>query len=144
MKVVERYEPEPKNLLGFDQMTDVSAREIAAAVATAIFFDWSGVFGESGIFERERAMPRERGSITRNPCGQDAVEHVHSARDHFDHLGRRSEPHRIPRAAERKKRLGAFDSPHHLGLRLPHAHAANGVAVEFHLHERTGAAFAQV
>ena len=76
--------------------------------------------------------------------GQDAVEHVHAARDQLEHLRRRAQAHRVARFVRGQMRLAPFDRLHHLRFRFAHAHSADGVAVEIHRGQRLRARAPQI
>ena len=63
MQVVEGDQTQPENFLGFDEMTDVTARVLLAGRAGAILLDWILVARELGVLQIERARTRERGTI---------------------------------------------------------------------------------
>src|SRR5262249_26965749 len=111
-------------------MANVAAREFAAGVTRAVFFNGPFVQRELCVLKIERACGGQRVSIAREPLRQYASEHVHPSRDHFRELGRRPDSHRVTRLVRWKKWFSRFTGPLHSLLRLPHAPPANGVAVE--------------
>src|ERR1700733_11362300 len=53
VQVVERDQTQAQNLLGFDEVAQVAARELAAGRAGAAFFNRALIVGEGRIFEIE-------------------------------------------------------------------------------------------
>jgi len=125
------------------QMPQVRAGEIFAGITFAPFLNWPEVgFIETGL-DVDGAFGRERRSVARDARGQNAVEHIHAARDEFDHLRGRAEAHGVSRFVRRQKRFGVLDGFHHLGFGFTDAHTADGVAVEIQRDQRLGAFFAE-
>src|SRR5262245_28968474 len=115
-------------------MANVTAREFAAGGTRAGFFDRSFVQRELCILQIQRACGCERRAISGESRWQHAIEHVHSPRDHFHHLRRRAESHRITWFVRRQKRFGRFNRTHHLLFWFTYAHPADRVSVEIELH----------
>src|SRR5262245_66339857 len=111
-------------------MANVAAREFAAGVTRAVFFNGPFIQRELCVLKIERACGGERRSIAREARRQYAIEHVHPARDHFQELRRRAESHRVTWLVRWQKWFSRFNGHLHFLLRLTHAHPANGVAVE--------------
>ena len=137
-------QPEPEDLAAREQVADVGAREVAAAVALAALLHRPLVEGVLRRLDRDVAAARDRGAVARDARGDDAVEHVHSARDALRHLAHHAEPHHVARAVLRQVRHARLDRAVHLLLRLADRDAAHGVAVEADLHQLLGAAAADV
>src|SRR5207237_110250 len=81
------------------------------------------------VFQIERAGRSERGAIPRESRWQYAIEHVHAARDHFQQLRWRAEPHRVTRLVAWQERLARVDSAEHFFFRFADTDSANCVAM---------------
>src|SRR5262249_3888319 len=92
-------------------MANVAAREFAAGVTRAVFFNGPFVQRELCVLKIERACGGERRSIAREARRQYAIEHVHPARDHFQELRRRAESHRVTRLVRWQKMVRPITGP---------------------------------
>ena len=125
-------------------MAEVGAGEILAGIALATLLDRGGVLGERGVFEIEGSAGSEGGAVAGEAGGENAVEHVHAAGDHFEDLRRGAEAHRVTRVGFRQEGNGILDGGEHLGFGFADTHTADGVAIEADVNERAGAFFAEV
>ena len=144
MEVVDREQAQTEDFLGFHQVAQVGAGEIFAGVALAAFLDRGGVLGERGVFEIEGSAGGEGGAVAGEAGGENAVEHIHTAGDHFEDLRRGAEAHGVARVGFRQEGNGILDGGEHLGFGFADTDTADGVSVESNLHQRAGAFFAEV
>src|SRR4029453_13018346 len=113
MKVVQRDKPKSEDFFCLYEMANISASKFTTGWTFAVFFDWALVERELGVFQIGRTARGKRGSVARQARRQDAIEHIHSPRDIFQQLRRRTKPPRVP----------------HFLLRVGNGHAANREAV---------------
>src|SRR5260370_31875084 len=125
-------------------MADVTATEFTATDAVAIVFDRPFVLGELCILQSDRSYGRKRGSISRESCWQYAIEHIRSARDHFQQLRRRAQAHRITRLVVRQKRFTRLDCTKHFFFRFADADSANRVTIKIKIDNRLRTLLAQL
>ncbi len=144
VKVVDRDKTQAEDLLGFDEVTEISAGEVAAGVAFAAQLDGGGVFGEGGVFKVEGACGGKCGAVASKAGGKHAIKHVHSTRNHFDDLRRGAESHCVPWAVLREEGNGIFDGAEHFVFGFPHTDASDGVAIKADLYECAGAFLSQI
>ena len=125
-------------------MTHVAAREVAAAVAVAAFFDRALVENPFRRLDRNVSAPGYGRAVTGDARGDDAVEHVDSAGDALGHLAHDPKPHHVARLVLGQVRNRSVDRLIHEILGLADRDPAHGIAVEAYLHKFFGAVAAQV
>ena len=144
VEVVDGDEAEAEDFLCFDEVAEVGAGKVAAGVAFATRFDGGGVFSEWGVFEVQCAGGGKGGAVAGEASGEDAVEHVNAACDHFDDLRRGAEAHGVAGVVMREEGNSIFNGAEHLVFGFTDADAANGVAVESDVHEGASTFLAEI
>src|SRR5262249_31972783 len=120
----------PENFFRLYEVANVAAREFPAGRTRAGFVDRPLVERELCILQIERACGCERGAISGESRRQHAIEHVHPARDHFQHLRRCAQSPPVTWFARRKNRSRRFNRTHHFLLWSTDAPPADRVAIE--------------
>src|SRR5437867_7528623 len=111
-------------------MTQVRAGEAGARRARAILVQRSRIAREAGVVEVEPAVPGVRAAGPAEPRRQDAVEEVDPALNHLEDPARVADAHEVTRPGGREERRRPADGLEGLLARLPHAEAAERIAVE--------------
>jgi hypothetical protein len=141
---VQADHAQAEDFVHVQQMAQIGAREMFAGKTFAAFFDRAEVGFVGAALQAVLTFAGEGRAVARHARRQHAIEHVHTACDQFHHLRRRAEAHGVTRLVRGQMRLGEFHRFHHLGLGLAHTHAADGVTVKFHRHQRLRALLAQL
>ena len=89
-------QPEAKELIGHDQMTQIGAGELLTGAASATFLHRSRVESMPGIADVESSLVSEQGSISCDPGREDAVESVDSSGHGYEYIFRRSHSQEMP------------------------------------------------
>src|SRR5262245_34902236 len=118
MQVVQRDQPKTENFFRLDEMANIAAHEFPARRTSAVFFYGPFVEGEFCVLKIESARGRECSAISSEACRQHTIEHVHSPRDHLQHLRRRAESHRVTWLVRWQERFSRFNGAQHFLLRL--------------------------
>src|SRR5436190_1276639 len=144
MAVVDADHAQAENFADVQQVAEICARKVFARIAIAAFLQWPKIRFVCAAFDAECAAGGERRPIARDPGRQNAIEHVHTARDQFNHLRGSPQTHSITRFVLWQKRLRVFDRLHHFRLWLADAHAADGVSIKTHADNCVGALFTDI
>ena len=67
-----------ENLLGLEEMTNISTTVVATSIAGAAILQGTEVLGVGGIAHYQAASMGHGGAIAGYASGKDAVEHVHA------------------------------------------------------------------
>src|SRR4029453_9351504 len=132
MKVVQRDKPKSEDFFCLYEMANISASKFTTGWTFAVFFDWALVERELSVFQISRTARGKRGSVARQARRKDAIEHIHSPRDYFQQLRRRTKAHRVTRFIFRQTRLDRSNRAHHFLFRLPNPPPPNPVPSQIH------------
>ena len=127
---MQAEQAQSEQLLLVDEMTQVCAGEAGAGRAGAILVQRSRIAREAGVVEIEPAVPGVRAAGPAEPRRQDAVEEVDPALDHLEDPLRVADAHEVARPLDREEWHRPADRLEGLVARLPHAEAAERIAVE--------------
>ena len=127
-QVVDGEQRTSEQFLGHDQVTDVGAREGFAGVAVAGVVNGTGVAGEVCVHHVEAAFGRERGMVTREAGGEDAIEDVHAAGDAVDQVFGSPDAHQVARLVFGQEGSHHVEHVVHFGFRLADGETAEGDA----------------
>src|SRR6185436_5124308 len=97
MKVVNRVEPGPEDLVHPLQMMEVGAGEMAACIAAAGRIERPGIGAVFGVADLDVAIAGEEPAVSGVARGQHAVEKVYARTDTIDDVLRRAHAHQVPR-----------------------------------------------
>lgn len=88
MQVMQAQEPQAEDFLRLDEMPYVAAgKPGASGSGFAVGIDFPVVALERFIPQADQAAAGKGGPVAGDPGWQHAIEHVHSARNHFQELG---------------------------------------------------------
>ena len=143
MEVVQGIETHPEHLFRQEEVAQVRPRIGATDQAGAGRVHRRFVPRILGVLDQHTPKRGEQPAGPAMTGGHDAVEQVHTVGDSFDEVFRRAHPHQVSwgglrQLGHRRVKRGV----HHLFV-LPHAQAAERIAVEPDLHQRGGRARAQ-
>ena len=132
---MDRQQPKAEDLVARNQVTDIAAREVAAAVAVATLFHRALVVNPFRRLDCDVALAGDGRAVTGNARRDDTVKHVDATRHALGHLVHDPQAHHIARLVLRQIRNGGVDRLIHERLGLADRDPAHGIAVEADLHE---------
>ena len=109
LDVVDRGQRRRQHLVGVEQVVQVGAAEVAAAVAVAAGIDREEIAPVVLVGQADLPPPGEGGGATRVAGRDHAVEHVHAALNALEDILRQSDPHQVTRLVGRQERFGEVD-----------------------------------
>src|SRR6185312_15168177 len=83
------------NLIGFDDMVQVGAAELAAGRTIAFWVQRAFIIRKTGIFKVERAKAGKSLSISAGPSWQYAIEHIDTPQHRPDDVVGLSHAHKV-------------------------------------------------
>lgn len=86
MQVVQRRERPAERFLCLEQVANVGAGVVPAAMAVAFRIERAGVIGKFGVLVAEHSPAGVNETVLSVLCGQNAVEHVDPALDEFQQI----------------------------------------------------------
>src|SRR2546428_1463124 len=133
-----------EDLAGHEEVSQVGTRKALAGVAIAAGVRWAAVLDELVVAKVDPSAVRQDRSVSSNPRGQDAVEHVDAAGNRLDQVAGRTHTHQVAWAIAGQDRRLQGEQPIGDRLRLPQAQPADAEAVERLSGENLGALPAKV
>ena len=101
-----------------------------AGITAAIFVERTDVVAVARVAQPDGAVAGEYPAVARIARGHHAIEHVDAALHGVHNIGRRADPHQIPRRAGRQPRCHVAQDAQHVFLRLAHRQPADCIAIE--------------
>ncbi len=125
-------------------MAQVGSGEGPAGVALTAFINGVCVAGEGSVHQVDPAGAGERGVVTGETGGQDAIENVHPASDAVDQVFRCAHTHQVAGFIGGQQRVDHLEHLVHLLLGFAHGEPADGVAGQVERGDEAGGLGAQV
>jgi len=128
MYIVQRYEAQPEDLVGDEEMPDVGAGEAFARGALARLVQWPRVCLELGAAHVDATAGGKCGAVSTHSRRRYAVEHVDASANPLHEILRKSDTHEITGPVGRQLIVHDVEHGVHVGLRLADGEPANAVA----------------
>src|SRR5687768_12069332 len=125
MYIVQGEQADAEDLIAHEEMPNVRAAETGAGDTLAGLVEWQGVAPVLRPLDVEAAGAREDGSVSPHASRGDAVEHVHSAADALDQVGREPDTHEVARPRAGKDVVDDVEHLVHRGLLFAHREPAD-------------------
>ncbi len=129
-EVVDGDEGGTEHFFYVEEVAEVAAGEVLAAVTVAALFEGAFVEGVFGVAEAAGAGEGKGEAVAAVASGQDAVEHVDAALDGFKDVLGVADAHEVAGFFLGEERRGVSDGFDHAGVTFADGEAAEGVAGE--------------